>query len=894
MDRGLVPSAYLEVVRADGLSNWPALSFWSAVEDLVADLGSSGVTSQARAIRDAFVLGFVESIARITRPAMTSELIERGCPWELVESAWSVLSDGRLSQELRNAHPVLISRVDRLRVIFCTSALQLISRINDPQARARGELTHVRILGDMHARGAVCLLYMNSEPELVYKPRSLALDEIFRKVLERVGLSIAPTMAPRHPRSFDRGDYGFQEYIRYSSPDEESEQTAFYEQFGVLVAVSYALRAGDLHRENIRSTVTGPVVLDAECVLSFHPDSLAESGSRVSHPLYEPRTTVLDSGLLPNWRTTFDAAGPRDTSALGSYGHADRLPVERRVVIEHGNAKYVYERVNHAGAMPHQPKTPFGEFPADPHRKAIRRGFDAAYDAVMDPAVQRSILRIIESWPDARTRLVPADTVAYDALLQASREPAVEPVVASGTLSGALRRGARHAIDNGVVPLFERRLNDGAVVFEDGSILPTPDSPIQQLRAHFSTLSPGDREDQGDALILSLDLGAHNPSDGRPIIALPRIDDLASRIGEEVGQLIRSLRGADSFPWTVMSRELKGSHFSVSSARPGLYSGVSGLAFGLGIAGNENSTARTAYNTIRTQLLESVEDDLDQRVQDNQGQAISLTGSGFLGPLLSIASVAEVQGDAEILGVVADLGSRIQVLPEAHTSTDLMSGDAGIAIGFARLAELTGEPAYHRLAERAVRRLTDALPGMIEQGVLHVGLAHGLSGIAVALESAAGPIDERGLRETACLCIDLEDHLIASGQGDARGSGWTWCWGATGQLTARLICDIDSPRTGELELAVQGVKTLERGICHGISGPALLVGSAHYQDRFSSRNVASTKTLPESIARGVEAPPFAIDVSLYTGVAGVLVHLCTVRDDANFSIHDLRYVPCEN
>ncbi|XUK64108.1 hypothetical protein ABMA10_19265 [Plantibacter sp. RU18] len=94
----------------------------------------------------------------------------------------------------------------------------------------------------MHIRGAVALLYIDDQPAWVYKPRSLALDNLLSEIFALLGPRLGTVATPRHPQSIEQDGYGLQEYVRYSSPTPGPQRAAFYEQFGVLTALSYALR----------------------------------------------------------------------------------------------------------------------------------------------------------------------------------------------------------------------------------------------------------------------------------------------------------------------------------------------------------------------------------------------------------------------------------------------------------------------------------------------------------------------------------------------------------------------------------------------------------------------------------------------------------------------------
>lgn len=896
MARALTPDSYLAAVQAGGFESWPALPFWETISHLDTQLFDIENDTSPRAVRNAFIGKFVDSVADMARPAITSAMIERGLEWQASDAAWDALANSDVSIDLRDDYPALQSRFEGLAAVFLRSARQLATRMWDPAVQSIGAVTHVRLLGDMHLRGAVALLYINDRPALVYKPRSLAVDLLFQRVLERIGVEIAPTPVPRHPHSVDRGDHGFQEYLTYSSPAYGDQRTSFYKQYGVLVALAYALKFNDLHRENLLATENGPIVLDSECILNFGVSEHHDVHS-AEHVLFRAQPTVLESQILPNWRMTFSSTSPYEVTALGNYAHPDRVPPVRRVLIDEGAPRYVYEPRTELEPTPHQPRAEEGIFPAAAHTADIMDGFDAAYRAILIPEVQQDILRLAQDAAQGRTRLVTVDTVAYGALLQSARGPATTVRTGLSVLQEALVDGERLALNHGVVPLFERNLGDGKILLDDGTSIETSSSPIAALQTHLRSLSSSDHASQRAVVEKSLALGAYNPSSGPPpTISLPVTADISQRIGDLVRKISGSVFGENGRAWSLRSDEVRTNYFTLQSAPPGLYTGTIGMAFSLGIAGLSHGSARHASSRLLSIFQRAIDDTAQRHLDSGDAHATALTGPGYLGPLLAIASLAHLQDDRDALKWVADVGRITAAAEQSPTGYDLIAGASGRIIAFARLFELTGDQSFRSQMRRAVEELVDRLPELIAKGRPPVGFAHGLSGIAMALHTAADQLSDVDLIGTAQLCLDLEDSLIASGQDDEKGSSWTWCWGATGQLTTRLVCSPESPRMGELHNAILQSESTYQGICHGVAGPGLLIRSPRYRDHFGDQRLSSLiskRLLREPTAR-VGAPAFAPDHSLYTGDAGVLIALCGLRDGATFSIHDLQYEPCNS
>ncbi|MEY9850678.1 lantibiotic modifying enzyme [Leifsonia sp. EB41] len=898
----LDPHHYLDTLGEAGQRSWPAIPFWGSVEALDGALAGLAIGGAARAVRNAFLVHFVESAAEIARSAVTTAVIEEGGDWSEPAKAWECVSDRAFGARILSEQPVLAARISRLAEVFATSALQLVERLDDPVVEKVGTVSHVRILGDMHLRGAVALLYFEGKPRLVYKPRSLATDVLFEAILSALRSRGVDASIPRHPRSVDRVGYGFQEYVEYSSPETESEFRRFYERFGSLIALSYILRFSDLHNENLLSTQAGPVILDAECLLSY-PPLIHDGWTPKARSLVAPPESVLDSWLLPNWRIYFQSLGPMDMTALGAYAHPDRIVPIRKVTIgEDGRPTHTYAPDESRASFQHQPTTADPTaFPAGPYTQEIANGFMSTYAAFLEPDFKDLVLRLVEKHTQqASTRLVLDATMAYSARLQLSR-PVAESSVSHplGSLRTWIDAGERKAIDHGVVPLFERSIVGGELLAADAAPMQTIDTPFGRLAQHLERLSHSDAKAQLECVKTSLALGAHNPGDGDPVaISLPILSGIHESIDSLVLRTSQAIKGSPDSPWMTSADEIKEGYWSLGSAPPGLYRGLAGTALALGLAGLSHSRARHSFALIRDHLQVAVEDYVGLSREDQPHLADTFLGAGHVGPLVSIASIAALEGDRKTMSWVSAIGRRLPALAPS-VELDFVGGASGLTVAFRRLHELSGERNFERMERQARERLIAELPRAVSSQRAAVGLAHGLSGVATALMGTHLRSPATPAHETALHCLDLEDDLIRRGLADKRGSSWSWCWGTTGQLMTRLIGKHESGRYPELRRSVTAVSTSYQNICHGAIGPVLLMLTPAYRQAFGAADgrAASrklTRRLLENPSPRVGAPAFAPDYGLFTGLSGVLAYFASIRDEASFSLLDLNYAPGEN
>lgn len=144
-----------------------------------------------------------------------------------------------------------------------------------------GLLTEVQMgAGDTHRDGrSVLLLQFREGLQLVYKPKSLAIDVHFQELL--AWLNTCDRCLPLATiKILDRGTYGWSEYIAARDCVSEAEVQRFYERQGAYLALLSALEATDFHSENIIAAGEHPMLVDLEAL--FHPD--VEVDSDRNHP----------------------------------------------------------------------------------------------------------------------------------------------------------------------------------------------------------------------------------------------------------------------------------------------------------------------------------------------------------------------------------------------------------------------------------------------------------------------------------------------------------------------------------------------------------------------------------------------------------------------------------
>ena len=146
-------------------------------------------------------------------------------------------------------------------------------------------------LGDRHRGGkTVSLLEFTSGKKLIYKPRSLEIDEDFSTFLKFIDDKL--NIGFLSPKIIRRETYGWVEFIENKSCTEEKEIEDYYYRKGAYLGVLSTLEATDFHYENIIASGAYPVLIDLESF--FHP-YFPMSGAEIHQGI---NGSVLRTGLL--------------------------------------------------------------------------------------------------------------------------------------------------------------------------------------------------------------------------------------------------------------------------------------------------------------------------------------------------------------------------------------------------------------------------------------------------------------------------------------------------------------------------------------------------------------------------------------------------------------------
>ncbi len=712
----------------------------------------------------------------------------------------------------------------------------------------------------------VLLLRFESGLRLVYKPKPLALDAAFQKILVWLNERGAD-LELRTLHVVDRGTYGWVEFITPSPCASAEEVRRFYLRQGGYLALFYALAATDFHHENLLALGEYPIPIDLETL--FH-SSPAPVDGQPREPLADEAVwnSVFRPGLLPQRIWARDNAGV-DISGVGAVaGQVSSMPVLR---MEGGDGELVrFSRkvVDLPVGLEHLPSLEGQEVAARDYVEAIADGFTAVYRLLV--RLRDDLLAPegpLAACADAPTRFIARPTIVYDRMLTESYHPYVlqdaldrDRLLDRLWVDVEIRPGLERllpwehrALEKGDIPLFTSLAGSRDLWTSTGERIPDllRESGLERTRRILLAMGDADlacqlRIVQGTLKTLRMHAEAQVwPTylfrEADPPAPAERFLAAARAVGDRLETL--AFRQNGSATWLGFTRMGSTGFWSFEPVGYGLYAGLSGIALFLGQLGAVTGESR--YADLARAALATVRG----RLAIDSGDWIGIGAYSGIGSVVyTCLQLAAAWREPDLITQAEAL---VEVLPgkiERDESLDLLSGSAGCLIPLLQLhairpsrrtldaAILCGDRLLNQAKEMETG-LGWLAPGT---GPLPLtGLSHGTAGIAWALAELASVTGEERFAAACRGALAYERNLFSPEQGNwldlreevlerpgvDQGFMCAWCHGAPGIGLARLACLplLPEPEVrAEIEIAL--ATTLQMGfganhsLCHGDLG----------------------------------------------------------------------------
>jgi type 2 lantibiotic biosynthesis protein LanM len=761
------------------------------------------------------------------------------------------------------------------------------------------DLTSVTVgLSDRHAGGFQAILAKFGSTKVLYKPKDMSLEALLPTINQWLEAENFPTLF-RFPRSIDRGEYGWAEWISQQPCDSIEEVRHYYKKAGALLCLAQVLNAKDLLFENVIACASEPVLIDLEAFLQPEVRTFDQIGKAFSgdHPAYQWRGSVIDVAFLPFWQ--FSSSHPTcDLSGLGcrnddlppiSMNGWDQLNSDgMRPVLYSSRAYRARNEVLWNGNV--QKASDFS--------REIELGFAELHNFILKN--RESFLAFVQTFAQSKSRLVFRSTQLYGRLLKQSLSPTnlesgirrsivfeqlYRPPLKGGYLSNQLQQvldfeaGVLLNLD---VPRFYIPANSDTLTIDSknrvAKFLWEP--PLKTVERRIHHMSEAALQHHQEVIRQSLDR--------KPKIFTSPIAQIELRriVQEYVDMMLSRVEPkAKSTIWALPT--------FVEVVPPlieqiGLYSGDLGILIFLAAAD------RLLHQSSANPLLERFRTKLEQFP----------VGSGPLGIGNGVGSL--IYGSL-LLGTILedqswfDLAERLfcQLTEErvrSENDPDLLYGIAGLLLAIGQLHKVRPDDRKERLASVCLVKLFEGFHPREgwkrPNGDSPLGFAHGAAGISYAA-AVAGKIFENNRAQTlAQNGIDFDrrhfneaEHNWPSTTNDNHPASMrAWCSGLTGMFMSRVgIWRIwrDSELQAEVDANLPFLPEL-LGLDHWCCGSAgvaeAFVHAAQVFDRKDLLEKART-TLDQTVRRALKTTyyrfsphvgqNYCFQPSLFRGLAGL-------------------------
>ncbi len=780
--------------------------------------------------------------------------------------------DRRLAP-LFDEYPVLARQLHRVLRTWTDGSLELLDRlVADHEAIAAlvgsptdpGPVTEIRAgLSDRHHGGRrVAVLVFDSGARVVYKPRSLAAEAAFARLIgDAMADGLEPPLA--EPAVVQRDQYGWMEFVERPSEIGPADVSRWFRAAGSLLCLAHVLRASDLHFDNLRVGERSPALIDLETLL--HPEpalgrTSPTAGTAASRVADWMRSSFHSTGMLSFLQQSGDGSVIDIGGLCGTGGH--RFIGGAPCWVELGTDQLRQSsRPATARTRRNLPRLATGPASPTDYLDELSDGFATTYRFVMERrggSFDRD--RIRRRFEGVSSRVLIRPTEQYARLLRLLIRPACQrDGIAVGLAIEALNRGL---IDNGPRPPL------WCVVDAERRALTALDVPRFTAEVDGSTLCDGDHPIAGDVLaqtgLDAYEERLHGMSDddldrqlrlmvltvGSLRGAVDHVTQADGAIAEGIDpdSVVRfdaELAAADvrSIADRLVAAAVPGDDGSLTWLDPVhlrpegrrdhgvahyLYSGASGI--GLFFAAAARAFPGRGYRSVAAGALRSalaVAADPDaSTLLANEGLGAC---HGLGGLIYALTWSGDWLADPGCLEAALRLARHIDAdRIAADDALDIEGGAAGAIVGLLALHARTADAEVLAAASACGRHLLAARqPGPdggaawpSRQGGLLSGFAHGASGGALALVRLSDATGDGSWLAAAEAALVFEnsrfdpatgnwpvDVLDRDGSIRERRNMVAWCHGAPGIALARVLMRDAVPAADRTELLEAAIET---------------------------------------------------------------------------------------
>ncbi|MED3981256.1 type 2 lanthipeptide synthetase LanM family protein [Priestia megaterium] len=712
------------------------------------------------------------------------------------------------------------------------------------------KLTKIKIgLGDTHQEGrAVSLLEFDSKDVIVYKPRSLDIDECFESIVSWINEKEI-LYSLKSAKILNRSNYGWQQYISYENCLEIEEVERFYYRLGVYTALFYILGSSDFHAENIIAHNEYPVPIDLETLFSKNLE-MTNNLNIKSQLAIELNSSVYSSLMLPIPILEHSIVD-FDLSALGAENNQESKKI-MSLKLENDGTDDIRIIHDYAKSGSYENRPIFRGERTSPvnFSNELEKGFHDMYMVFLKH--REDFLGgngPMNSFKDVKTRQVLRPTHVYSKFLNNSLHPdylqnGIDRIklfdylwqVSHQTLKFEqltpleTKDLLRHDI-----PYFYFKLNSKDIYDSDGNCLKSffKETGLDSIKRKIHSLNMDDYNKQAEYLRWSLAslLGdiwefptkilSHNQQvNPSPSLFLEEAIQLGNELEKRV--IMEENKEAN---WLGLNLNIQQS-VDVSVKGPDLYDGILGNALFLAYLAQETNNPRykeLSFGALNTVVKKAGEKPFTHSISVFSGEGAYIYGFVHLGLLLK---------DNSLIERATERLPYLYKIIDINENMDFVGGLSGFIIACLNIYQELGNDKYLNIASYAGKRLIlQVRESDLEN--MNTGLAHGAAGIAWALSKLGNILNHQYYLDQAERLINYENSKYDSNfenwidqRKPQKKPGLYWCHGAPGIALSRLMMNEFNYPTSEIpddlakslkQISVNGVVE-SHCLCHGTLG----------------------------------------------------------------------------
>ncbi|HET8843790.1 MAG TPA: type 2 lanthipeptide synthetase LanM family protein, partial [Ktedonobacteraceae bacterium] len=645
--------------------------------------------------------------------------------------------------------------------------------------------------GDLHRGGrSVNILEFSSGFHLVYKPKSLAIDQHFGELLTWLNAQgQQPDLLPC--KALNRGEYGWEEFIAPAPCSTQEEIERFYERQGSYIALFYALEATDMHFENVLAAGEYPMLVDLEAL--FHPTMAEHIKVLAEHPAFHAfNSSVLHTGLLPFRVYALNEVEGVDISGLG--GEAGQpTPFTMPYWENIGTDEMCLVRRNaETGGRQNRPTLNGKEVQALDYCEQIIHGFTRTYRLLM--ARRKELQRdFLPRFVDDEVRFLARATRIYGLILFESfhpnvlrdalkRERTFDRLWFSAKDRPYLRQVIEHEradLQQGDIPLFSTTPGSRNLLTSRGELIEnffvqTALEAVHQRLAHLSEEDLAQQCWMIQAAFTGVTAATRQQAKKKKMLhpsQMPATHEnlikAACTIGDQLCE--QAIWRGEATGWLGVAQEAD-LHWDLKPADISLYNGNAGIALFLAylgsITGEQRYTAhaRAAITTIRYDLA------LLQKLPPHFIDTGGFRGLGSV--IYLLAHLGTLWNEPDLFDEAEKIAGRLNERITDDSKLSIISGSAGAIACLLSLHSVAPSQNILQIAQRCGEHLL-AQAQRMKQGIGWqniatykplTGFSNGAAGIAYSLLRLAHMSGEARFHQAALEAFTYERSLFSQEQ----------------------------------------------------------------------------------------------------------------------------------